>query len=400
MNTDYLMSDPRREALVIRALRSSEAQYRELCENITDIVFTLNLMGDFTFMNRAGEKAIGYSLDEFLGMNFADIVPAQYAREARTLTGWQPEYGPAFQEMEIVAKDGHRLSFRLRLSTVFEYGSPAGVQAIARAQTQRVETDQQFHQFDGVGGIGQPAAGMAHDFNNLLTAILGYGNLVLDNLEVGSPIHRQVGAMMRAAQHAATLTDHIARISRSDICSDPCETNISELDEAAEGVDRMLRRAMTQDIEVVTMPESDGEAFPISDRCETVLVVDDEEMIRSVVHAYLRKSGYSVLEAATGAEATLIAEHHGGTIDLLLTDVVMPQMSGPQAAERLLEIHPEMQVLYMSGHSDDTLVGYGILESNSALMKKPFNFDSLVRTVRELIASSDNPQTNHAAAPS
>jgi len=173
---------------------------------------------------------------------------------------------------------------------------------------------------------------------------------------------------------------------------------MSELDESAEGVDRMLRRAMAQDIEVVTMPESDDEPIPLSDRCETVLVVDDEEMIRSVVHAYLRKSGYSVLEASTGAEAALIAEHHGGTIDLLLTDVVMPQMSGPQAAERLLEIHPEMQVLYMSGHSDDTLVGYGILESDSTLMKKPFNFDSLVRTVSEMIASSDHPQTDHAAA--
>jgi len=394
MNTDYLMSDPRREALVTRALRSSEAQYRELCENVTDIVFTLNSMGDFTFMNRAGEKAIGYSLDEFLGMNFADIVPGQYAREARLLTGWQPQYGPAFQEMEIVAKDGRRLRLRLRLSTVFEYGTPAGVQAIARTQTQIAETDRQSRQFDEMDAIGQSAAGMAHDFNNVLTAILGYGNLVLDNLEVGSPIHRQVGAMMRAAQHAATLTDPVVRFSRSDTP----ETSMSELDESAEGVDRMLRRAMAQDIEVVTVPESDDEAIPLSDRCETVLVVDDEEMIRSVVHAYLRKSGYSVLEASTGAEAALIAEHHGGTIDLLLTDVVMPQMSGPQAAERLLEIHPEMQVLYMSGHSDDTLVGYGILASDSTLMKKPFNFDSLVRTVSEMIASSDHPQTDHAAA--
>jgi len=71
-----------------------------------------------------------------------------------------------------------------------------------------------------------------------------------------------------------------------------------------------------------------------------VLVLDDEEMIRSMIHAYLRKSGYSVLEASSGAEATQIAEHYGRPIDLLLTDVVMPQMSGPQSAERLLACHP------------------------------------------------------------
>ena len=128
---------------------------------------------------------------------------------------------------------------------------------------------------------------------------------------------------------------------------------------------------------------------------ETVLLLDDEEMIRTVLHACLRKSGYSVLEAASGLEATHIAEHHGRRIDLLLTDVVMPQMSGPQSAERLLEIHPEMKVLYMSGHSRDTIVGYGIGESESTLLTKPFTLDSLALKVRELLASSISPPRNN-----
>ena len=148
---------------------------------------------------------------------------------------------------------------------------------------------------------------------------------------------------------------------------------------------------------------SHREAGPYSEieACrETVLLVDDEEMIRTVLHACLRKSGYSVLEAASGLEATQIAEHHGRRIDLLLTDVVMPQMSGPQSAERLLEIHPEMKVLYMSGHNRDMIVSYGIGESDSPLLKKPFTLDSLARTVRELLESSVSPPRNNLAGQS
>jgi nitrogen-specific signal transduction histidine kinase/CheY-like chemotaxis protein len=120
---------------------------------------------------------------------------------------------------------------------------------------------------------------------------------------------------------------------------------------------------------------------------ETVLVVDDEEMVRRLIRAVLDKSGYSVLEASSGAEAARVSRQHNGPIDLLLTDVVMPHMSGREAAERLLPGRPEMKVLYMSGHSRDTIANHGVFECDTALLEKPFTLESLTRKIRESLAS-------------
>jgi CheY-like chemotaxis protein len=118
---------------------------------------------------------------------------------------------------------------------------------------------------------------------------------------------------------------------------------------------------------------------------ETVLLVEDDAQVRRLAHTVLRGHGYHVLEAAEAAEAILICERHAGPIHLLLTDVVMPRLSGRQLAERAIVLRPELRVLFMSGHTDDAVVRHGVEVSTLALIQKPLTPDRLLAKVREVL---------------
>ena len=118
---------------------------------------------------------------------------------------------------------------------------------------------------------------------------------------------------------------------------------------------------------------------------ETILLVEDEEAVRTLASKILQERGYRVLESASPDDALQIAEHHQEPIDLLLTDVVLPKMSGRKIAEYLTALRPNMKVLYMSGYTDDAVVRNGVLESNTAFLQKPFTPSGLARKVREVL---------------
>ncbi|MDI6791122.1 MAG: response regulator [Thermodesulfobacteriota bacterium] len=113
--------------------------------------------------------------------------------------------------------------------------------------------------------------------------------------------------------------------------------------------------------------------------------VEDEKTVRELAVTGLRRQGYKIFEASEGGEAFLICEKHEGRIDLILTDVVMPGMSGRKLVDRLKEIHPEMKVLYMSGYTDNAILHHGILEEGTNFIQKPFTVDGLARKVREVL---------------
>jgi PAS domain S-box-containing protein len=122
---------------------------------------------------------------------------------------------------------------------------------------------------------------------------------------------------------------------------------------------------------------------------ETILLVEDEDVLRNLLRHSLEKRGYAVLEASNGKEALELVAAHDGRLDLLITDVVMPHMGGRQLAESILLNHPEVKVLYMTGYMDDAILRHGINHSTQEVLQKPFLFADLMRKV-SLILNSGN----------
>ena len=127
------------------------------------------------------------------------------------------------------------------------------------------------------------------------------------------------------------------------------------------------------------------ESSEIPHGTETILLAEDEDVVRKLTCEVLEMYGYRVLEAANGGSALLICERETEPIDLLLTDVVMPEMSGRELADRLLKIRPEMKILFMSGYTDNTISHQGILEEGENFIQKPFSPESLALKVREIL---------------
>jgi two-component system, cell cycle sensor histidine kinase and response regulator CckA len=120
---------------------------------------------------------------------------------------------------------------------------------------------------------------------------------------------------------------------------------------------------------------------------ETVLIAEDEGQMRTLLRRCLADRGYTVLEASHGRDALDVAAAHDGTIHLLVTDVVMPHMSGKELAQRLLVARPGLRVLFISGYSDEAIERHGVLAPGAAFLQKPVRLDMLARTVRQILDS-------------
>jgi len=124
---------------------------------------------------------------------------------------------------------------------------------------------------------------------------------------------------------------------------------------------------------------------------ETVLLVEDEAGVRSLARQALESRGYRVLEASDGAIALQICRDHCDSIDLILSDVVMPRMGGRELSEQVAIICPSTRVLFTSGYTDDAVVRHGVYQAESNFLQKPFTVHALLRKVREVL---DRPQTH------
>ena len=138
--------------------------------------------------------------------------------------------------------------------------------------------------------------------------------------------------------------------------------------------------------------QSAGGAAGAPGGSETVLLVEDEEAVRDLTTRVLSSRGYEVLVAQDGAEALELANRHEGIIHLLITDVVMPGMSGREVARVLAQSRPDTRVLYVSGYTDDAVVRHGILEERTPFLQKPYGLDVLARKVREVLDRKDGGQ--------
>ena len=129
---------------------------------------------------------------------------------------------------------------------------------------------------------------------------------------------------------------------------------------------------------------------------ETILFVEDEHSVRELVRDYLVGAGYCMLEASDGGQALRVAAAHPGPIHMLITDVVMPHLSGPELVTKLSPQRPDLKVLFISGYTDDTVFRHGVLEGGVAFLQKPFNLRALSQKVREVLGNepADAPHTD------
>ena len=119
---------------------------------------------------------------------------------------------------------------------------------------------------------------------------------------------------------------------------------------------------------------------------ETILLVEDEEGVRELLEELLTGQGYKVFAASRGVEALQVSAFYDGPIHLLITDVVMPHMSGPEVAQRVSELRPDLRILYLSGYTDEAIAQHGIVDAKAAFLQKPFSRASLARKLREVLS--------------
>jgi PAS domain S-box-containing protein len=501
-------------------LRQSEERYRDLVENAHDIIYSHDLEGNYTSINRAGEQITGYTREESLALNIsATVAPEDLSKTREMLRRKIAGEKVTAYEMEIIAKDGHRVAVEANTKLVYQDGVPVGVQGIARDVTERKQLEEQLRQSQKMEAIGQLAGGVAHDFNNLLTAINGYSSLALQRLEDDHPIKPYIEEVKKAGDRATNLTRQLLAFGRKQILqplainlngvvsdmnkmlrrligedivltakldagvgrvmADPgqveqvlvnlivnardamprggnltIETKNVELDEeygsrhvgvapgkyvllavsdTGEGMSEEVRTRVFEPFFTtkekgkgtglglstvygivkqsggnvwiyselgrgttfkVYLPQVESEPRELGEQVvevaprggsETILLVEDEAVVRGLARRILEQAGYSVVEASRGDEALRFCAEHAAEVDLLLTDVVMPEMSGKELADRLKSQYPELKMVFMSGYTDESIVHHGVLDSSVEFIQKPFTPAALVRKVRDVL---------------
>ena len=144
----------------------------------------------------------------------------------------------------------------------------------------------------------------------------------------------------------------------------------------------------------VRAPAGGASQPPPPGRGETVLLVEDEAPVRAVTVLLLESLGYRVLEAASAEEALRLAQANGQRVELLLTDVILPGKNGRELAEALRRREPGLKVLFQSGHAGEAVARHGLVETETAVLQKPFTLDALARKVRAVLDEPPRPGAN------
>ena len=487
-------------------------QLQGIVANLPMVLWTLDRDGIVTFSEGRLLERFGAASGEFVGRSQLEM----YAADPEILAQTQR------------ALAGESLHFTHAMSNgVFETwyvplydadGALVGTMGLAIDVTGRVQLEEQFRQAQKMEAVGRLAGGVAHDFNNLLTAILGYGELALQELPPGSEVRADVEEMYKAGQSAAGLTRQLLAFSRRQVL----QPEVIDLNAAVKRMETLLRRVIGEDVALVTsltsapaliradssqleqiivnlavnardaMPEGgqltletavvalDAEAAArhqaagpgayvqllvsdsgvgipeevqrqlfepffttkqggkgtglglatvygivsqsggaigvesqigrgttfrillpaVSDAhdgvdervgppadikgTETILLVEDQPEVRAVTRSILQRQGYTVLEADGGGQARAISAR-AETIDLLLTDIVMPGASGRALARDLQASRPGLRILYMSGYTEDKILHHGVAEAGLPFVQKPFTPATLLAKVREVL---------------
>ena len=484
--------------------------------------------GAFQWVNTAFVRMLGYNSQAEL---LAVRTPQLYRNPAKrdhVLRQFEAAGSLTGTEVEWRRRDGRPITLRLKGRMVSgRGGSEDSFEVIAEDVTERRVLEEQLRLSQKMEAIGRLAGGIAHDFNNMLTAILGYSETLLLQLDEGKPIWRDLVEIRSAAERAAALTRQLLAFSRQQVLRlEPVDLNA-----IVAQIEQMIRRLIGENIVVDTrlapgpctivadrsqleqvivnlalnardaMPKGGRLAietavvsldqeyvgqhpvvapgryallavcdngigmdastrsrifdpffttkelgkgtglglatvygtvkqlggyiwvysepgvgtsfklyFPESPQAaagrpapaaahttpavgsESVLVVEDERAVRAFCCTVLRRFGYHVMEAATPAEACSALEALSLRVDLILTDVMMPGMSGSEMIQHVRATRPHVKTLYMSGYGENLIALHGHVEAGVKLLEKPFTSADLLREVRSAL---DSPATAH-----
>ena len=228
------------------ALRRSEARYRDLFENASDLISAADLDGRLTAVNEAFVRATGYSREELIGMPLEDLVPAEHRerlREARErkLDGTTT----TLYQHELLARDGRRIPVEVASRLIEEDGRPIGTEAIGRDVGERLQLEEQLRQAQRLEAVGRLAGGVAHDFNNVLTVIGGYTEALLSRGDHDSD--EELEQIAAATERATSLTRQLLAFSRQQVL----QPQAVLLNDVVEGLMPMLTRLIGEDVELV-----------------------------------------------------------------------------------------------------------------------------------------------------
>ena len=520
------------------ALRQREEHIRLLLDSTAEAIYGIDLQGRCTFANSASACLLGYdNPGQFLGRNVHSLIhhtrkdgtpfPVEECRVSRAFLENQSSHA---DDEVLWRADGSSFPAEYWSHPICSQGKLVGavvtfldITERKRAEKEHAKLQEQFQQAQKLESVGRLAGGVAHDFNNLLTVILGYGDMLLQELTAGHPMRDSVNEMMRAGHHATALVQQLLLLSRKQ----PAKTCKMNLNDIINEVGKMLTRVIGEDIQLesvlspslecivadpgqlhqllmnlavnardamphggtlliesanvdlddrfveshagvkpgsyvqlrvsdtgigmtkevvshlfepffttkkpgegtglglatvygivkqfggsiwvysepgegttftIYLPRADAEvqlrhqantadAKPASLRgTETILLVEDQEQLRKMAGTVLRSYGYRVLEAANPKEALLQSEHYPDPIHLLLTDVVMPGINGPELAGRIKPSRPAIEIIFMSGYSERAVSSR--LELTGSYLPKPFSPQALAAMVRSVLGSS------------
>lgn len=505
-------------------LRKSEARLQYVLASSPSALFTLKY-GDNkptpTWVSPNISRLIGFSEEELTTQGWwpAHVHPDDRERLLAEIEALKNNNEATF-EYRLRHGDGSYRWIQNRLRVLCDAtGAPAEIIGLWIDITDHKQLQEQFFQAQKMEAIGRLAGGVAHDFNNLLTAITGYSQLALAQLDESSPLYSSVKETHRAGESAAVLTRQLLIFSRKQTV----EPKLIEMNALVTEMQGLLKRLIGEDVELtmtlnaerslvradpgqleqvimnlavnardamptggriqietdnvflddtqgrragvgpgsyvvvgitdtgsgmdsetlshifepffttkgegkgtglglstvyaivqqsrghvwvssevghgttfrIYLPRATGVSEPLSELAttghlprgtETVLLVEDEPFVRQLAAIVLREQGYNVFEAENGEHAlATLSQPASPSVDLLVTDVVMPKMGGKDLAALLLKKEPSAKVLFVSAYTDDAIVHHGVLDGNYHFLQKPFTPSSLALKVREVL---------------
>ena len=404
-------------------LKRAQEQLRAVVANAPIVLFAIDPDGRFTLSEGRGLAALDLKPGQLVGQSAFEVyrgVPRIVENLKRALAG---------EDFTDVVDVG-TLAFETRYTPVRgEAGLIAGVIGIATDVSQRRRVEDETRQSLKLDALGRLAGGVAHDFNDSLTTILGYCTLLQHRQAADAESKRCLSEVQHAAERAAALTRQLLVFSRRPLP----EGGSGEFDVSGSSTRELMRKLLSESPESPAAPGptpragtpesaaasgptpragapgppaargAPARSTPGPGSGATLLLVEDEASVRAIVREMLVASGFTVLEAATGPEALSVAQRASRPIDLVITDVVLPGMSGGELAERMRAERPALRVLFTSGHSDEAIGRHGVSRTDSTFLQKPFTYEAFVDKVREALArpegssSQDGPRRRRAA---